>query len=205
MYYVSRNGVQQGPHSIEQINSLLAAGQLGGTDLAWQEGMAQWEPLSRIPGVGAAGSPPPMPGAYSPPMSNVAPQMGIAQGPPRTSGMAIASMVLGILCIILFFTHVFALIMGLLAVIFGHVSRGTIRRSRGNIGGGGMALAGLVTGYIGIVIVSIILIAAAFFVKEMLNEDSELRRKMREQNPGLEREIKDAIEKAEEEQRNRSN
>ncbi len=194
MYYVSRNGVQQGPHSIEQINMLLGMRQLSGDDLAWQEGMVQWEPLSRIPGVNAAGGPPPMPGAYSPPASNVAPQGGMYQGPPRTSGMAIASMVLGILALLFFFTHIFALILGLLAVIFGHISRGTIVRSRGQIGGGGMAMAGLVTGYIGIVLAVVLLIAAAFFFKEVMNEGSELNKI-----------FKDAVEKAEQEQRERLN
>jgi len=192
MYYVSRNGVQQGPHSLEQINSLLAAGQLAVSDLAWQEGMANWEPLSRIPGLSTAGGPPPMPGAYSPPMANVSPQMGMAQGPPRSSGMAIASMVLGILALLFFFTHIFALILGLLAVIFGHISRGTIVRSRGQVSGGGMAMAGLVTGYIGIVLAVILLIFAAFVVKEVFNEGSELNKV-----------FKEAVERAEREQRER--
>ena len=186
MYFVSRNGVQQGPHSLEEINSLLSAGQLSASDLAWQEGMAQWEPLSRIPGVNAAGGPPPMPGgvpavrsAYQPPQSNVAPQ-GMAAGPPSTSGMAIASLVLGILCLLLFFTHIFALIIGLLAVIFGHVSRGAINRSRGRLGGGGMALAGLITGYIGMVLAIILLIVAAVFVTKMMDEGSEFGKIIRD-------------------------
>ena len=200
MYFVSRNGVQQGPHSLEEINNLLAAGQLSAADLAWQEGMAQWEPLSSIPGVNAVGGPPPMPGgvpavrsAYRPPQSNVAPQ-GMAAGPPSTSGMAIASLVLGILCLILFFTHIFALIIGLLAVIFGHVSRGAINRSRGRIGGGGMALAGLITGYIGMVLAVILLVIAAVFVSKVMDEGSELNKV-----------FKEAVEKAEREQRERPN
>jgi hypothetical protein len=39
----------------------------------------------------------------------------------------------------------------ILAVIFGHVARGQIKRSNGTQTGSGMALAGLILGYIGIV------------------------------------------------------
>jgi len=53
-----------------------------------------------------------------------------------TNGMAIASLVLGVVG------------MSLLAVIFGHISRSTIRRT--GEAGDGMAVAGLVLGYIGL-------------------------------------------------------
>jgi hypothetical protein len=208
MYYVSRNGVQQGPHSIEQINTLLAAGQLSGNDLAWQEGMANWESLSRIPGVHALGGPPPMPGgppatlgAYLPPQSYIGGHMGQPQAPPRSSGMAIASLVMGILTLIFFLAHVFAIILGLLAVIFGHIARGTINRSRGEITGGGMAMAGLVTGYIGMVLAAIWLILIVIFAKELSDPDSELRREIRKNHPELER----IIEQSENEQREKLN
>jgi type II secretory pathway pseudopilin PulG len=40
--------------------------------------------------------------------------------------------------------------MGIPAIILGHLSRGDIKRSMGRLGGGGMALAGLIMGYISI-------------------------------------------------------
>jgi hypothetical protein len=61
--------------------------------------------------------------------------------PPGTSGLAIASLVLGIVWIYG--------IGSLLAVIFGHIARGQVRR--GERSGGGMALAGLILGYVGLV------------------------------------------------------
>ena len=57
-----------------------------------------------------------------------------------TSGLAIASMVLGILWV--FF------IGSILAVIFGHVALSQIKKSGGSVRGRGMAIAGLVLGYI---------------------------------------------------------
>ena len=186
MYYVSRNGVPLGQFSIEQINGKLAEGSLNGSDLAWQDGMAGWEPLSTVPGVVLAPSPgsapPPLPGpagTYAPPLSNLGPQQWMG-APPSNSGLAVASMVLGILCLVLFFTHVFALLLGLLAVVFGHVSRGTIFRSQGRVGGGGMALTGLITGYLGITLAIALIALATFVVTQVMDKDSEFGKAIKE-------------------------
>ena len=63
----------------------------------------------------------------------------------QTSAAAISSLVLGILGLICF--SAFA---GIPAVICGHVSLSKIKKSEGTLGGGGLAIAGLVTGYISI-------------------------------------------------------
>jgi len=60
---------------------------------------------------------------------------------PHTNSAAVASLVFGIVS---WFLCPF--VGGLLAVIFGHVARGQIRRT--GEGGGGLAVAGLVLGYI---------------------------------------------------------
>ena len=65
--------------------------------------------------------------------------------PPGNSGLAIASMVLGIVGVMCL-----GALLGIPAVIMGHIARGQIARSGGTIGGGGMAMAGLVCGYIAI-------------------------------------------------------
>ena len=59
---------------------------------------------------------------------------------PRTSGMAIASLVLGIVPV--------CCVTPILAIIFGHCAMSEIRQSGGMVGGRGMALAGLILGYI---------------------------------------------------------
>ncbi len=73
-------------------------------------------------------------------------------GPPQTSGMAIASLVLGLLC--------FIFPASLAAVILGHMARSQIRRSGGRQTGSGMALAGLVLGYTGVALVPLLIVAA---------------------------------------------
>lgn len=65
--HITTNGQQQGPYSIDEINSLIASGQLPASDtLAWYEGCQDWIELARVPGVLIATSaqppPPPMQG-----------------------------------------------------------------------------------------------------------------------------------------------
>ena len=77
--------------------------------------------------------------------------------PPRTSGMAIASMVLGITAIVsppLSFLCCCApgVVLAILAIVFGHTARSQISRAGGRLNGGGMALAGLVCGYAAVAI-----------------------------------------------------
>jgi Domain of unknown function (DUF4190) len=82
--------------------------------------------------------PPPAPAAYG-----VVPYR--AQ---RTNGLAVASLVLGIVS---FFCVGFLFPVPLLAIIFGHVSLDRIGRSGGAEKGRGLAIAGLVLGWIFIV------------------------------------------------------
>lgn len=70
----------------------------------------------------------------------------------HTSGLAIASMVLGIVWVYW--------IGSILAVIFGHVSLSQISKDE-TLRGKGMAIAGLVLGYVGVGTLLLIIIAAA--------------------------------------------
>lgn len=80
-------------------------------------------------------------------------------GPQQTSGKAIASLVCGII-------NVFPLF--IVAIILGHVSLSEIRKSGGRLKGEGLAIAGLVMGYLGIVAIPLILILAAIAIPNLL-------------------------------------
>jgi hypothetical protein len=91
-------------------------------------------------------------GPGSPPVYPAQPHYGYASpypvfALPRTSGLAVASMILGIVGLaVSWFTLG---IPSILAVVFGHVSLNQIRHDA-NRGGRGIGIAGLVTGYVGI-------------------------------------------------------
>ena len=67
---------------------------------------------------------------------------------PRTDGLAIAALVLGIFSLVCSWVCL-GVILGPAAAIMGFISRNRIAASGGTIGGGGLAIAGLVLGIIG--------------------------------------------------------
>ncbi|MFF1926474.1 DUF4190 domain-containing protein [Streptomyces sp. NPDC058221] len=73
-----------------------------------------------------------------------------AWGPQPANGLGIASMVLGIIAVAGFCMYGLGIILGVLALIFGLIGRGRVRR--GEADNGGMALAGIILGSIGIAV-----------------------------------------------------
>ena len=84
---------------------------------------------------------------------------GAPIAPAKTSGMAIASLVCGIV-------NVFPV--SIVAIVLGHISLSQISKSAGQIKGKGLAIAGLVLGYLGIVAIPFILIVAAIAIPNLL-------------------------------------
>jgi len=55
--YISRDGQQNGPYGIEDINAHMENGTLLPTDLAWHDGMTDWAPVDQIIGVFVSDTP----------------------------------------------------------------------------------------------------------------------------------------------------
>lgn len=106
--------------------------------------------------AGTGYPPPPAIGTAQAPSAHPAPptmyQQVVQIAQAKTNGLAIASLVLGILWVYW--------IGSVLAVIFGHVALSQIDKSGGTQTGRGMAIAGLVLGWIGVGVLLIILVAA---------------------------------------------
>jgi len=84
----------------------------------------------------------------------------IPAGPQQTSGMAVGSLICGLLP--------FFILTPVAAVVLGHISLSQIKRSAGRLKGSGMAIAGLVLGYLSIASVPIVLIIAAIAIPNFL-------------------------------------
>jgi type IV pilus assembly protein PilA len=80
--------------------------------------------------------------------------------PTETSGKAIGSLICGIL----FFLFPAAIV----AIVLGHLSLSDIRKAGGRLGGRGMAVAGLVLGYSGVLIIPFVMIMAAIAIPNLL-------------------------------------
>lgn len=114
---------------------------------------------------------------FTPPVVNAqfTPSVASAPGTPlpeaQTDGKAIASLVCGIL-------NVFPLF--IVAIVLGHISLSEIRKSAGRLKGEGLAIAGLVLGYLGVIAIPFFLIIAAIAIPNLLrakiaaNESSAL-------------------------------
>jgi hypothetical protein len=97
------------------------------------------------------------PGSYPDPGYST----GTPPGQQRGAGMATAALVLGIVALVLCWTVIGGVVLGLLAVIFGAIA--LRRASRGEAEGRGRALAGLITGALGIVAaVALVAIGVSF-------------------------------------------
>ncbi len=121
---------------------------------------SQSVPLQTGAAAAPAAAPAPQEAAQSGPYSpwldvppTPAPYQPLPYAP--TDGKATASLVLGILSL-----AGFSFLTAIPAVILGHISRSSINRSGGRLQGKGVALGGLITGYIGLTLVPIFIVAA---------------------------------------------
>ena len=107
--------------------------------------MVGWLPANEVPDLiaGVVGGHLPQP----------APGVPYLMTPPSPNGMAIASLVLGVIGVL-----GAAIFTSLPAIICGHIARRQIRNAEGREGGDGMAMAGLVMGYL-VTLLSLIFIS----------------------------------------------
>ena len=148
-WYYTRAGEELGPVTALQLKQLIGIGEVQADEYAWMEGMSNWLRVADVPEFAAAlGT---KPGNLSASTATVPPG--------AISSMAVASLVLGLLS--------FTIIGAILAIVFGHVAQAQIKQSQGTLGGKGLALAGLIMGYlvivpaviVGIVYVAILVLA----------------------------------------------
>jgi hypothetical protein len=149
MIHVSRSGATIGVFDEERVREGLRTGEFIGTDLGWTEGMATWQPLSELESFRTPAAPPVTP---APPATATSPTSG-TPGPVtaatiptvRTEPLAIWSLVLSIVGFVCC-----GFLASIPAVICGHIALSRIAQQP-QLQGRGMAIAGLVIGYLAIV------------------------------------------------------
>lgn len=200
-WFYAKGGSQEGPFDEAEMRSRITSGQVGGNDLVWREGMAEWLPLAQVTelsaaatsGASAGASAYVIPGTNSMAPPQAAPQAGGYALAPPTSGLAIASMVLGILAILSSCLYI-GIIFGIPAVITGHIAIKSFRDPQQPKSGMGMAIAGLVCGYLGSLI-SLVMIGVVVFA--VSSSDGIYREAMEEVERQHQEQV-EGVEKAEE-------
>jgi hypothetical protein len=143
---VGADGKEYGPVSIEQLRQWIADGRVNAQTRVQAAGAAEWKAATEFPELGFASA-----AADSGPGS-APPTLPVGQAGGQQQGLAITSFVLGLLSLVCL-----GLLAGIPAIICGHVARGRARRAPGQCGGAGFALAGLIMGYVSILVTLIIL------------------------------------------------
>jgi len=133
-WYYGKEGQQYGPIEEAALRDRIAAGEVSKSDLIWTDGMVEWTPLGKvsqfsIPAPQAGSSEPAENYVTNDPASPYVPSAGDpvasvvgggVQLSPPTSGLAIASLVCGIMS--LFFCFCGGMLLGIPAVICGHMA-----------------------------------------------------------------------------------
>ena len=129
---IGGDGKEYGLVTADQLRQWIADGRANAQTRMRIEGATEWKSLAEFPEFQA-----PLEGAAPPSLPPVAPVAAPA-APPKMSGMAVTSLVLGILGI---FTCGITALAGL---ILGIVAMVKVKNSGGKLGGGGLALAGTI-------------------------------------------------------------
>jgi hypothetical protein len=186
VYFFADGEQRRGPLPLEELRNFPLQPQT----LVWREGLQEWTALKNVPELWAIFaekfSTPAAEyetNAQGPVQGKVAPGFGVPQtgflrdetgtlaydtpNPGQTaSGMAIASMVLGIVSMVIWCVPLLSILSipcAILAIIFGFIARGKVKRKEA--GGGGLALAGLILGFVnvGLMAVFILMFAGIMF------------------------------------------
>ena len=141
-YYADKTGQQVKAQEAE-LSQLVATGKIEATTLVWNANLPDWQPASSaLPDLFKNARA----GVVNPSVGGVTP---IYNQPNPTSGLQIASLVCGILSFMCT-----GPITGIPAVICGHMARSKQKALTQSTEGTGMALAGLILGYVGTVLIT---------------------------------------------------
>ena len=141
-----------GPVTGEEIYDWIRQGRADGYSMARVIGSDSWQPLGSFP-------------EFVGPLHGL-PWVRTTQPQPKAHSLAIASLVLGIVSIVF---YPLGLFLGIPAVYCGHRARHAIAEQPGEVGGHGLAVGGLVTGYIGAALGAISLVLLVMLILAIRN------------------------------------
>jgi hypothetical protein len=143
---------EYGPASADQVRQWIVDGRVTGQTRVQAEGSSEWKPLSEFHEFDAALAAKAAAPGLRPPLGPASIPPAISSNGPRSSGLAITSLVLGVLSFV-----GCSIIAGIPAIITGHIAYNRSRRAPQQFGGGGLAVAGFVMGYLSLALIPIML------------------------------------------------
>lgn len=165
-WYYAHGGQQKGPVPISELQRLASAGDFDPeNDLVWREGMDDWKPAVTVPELAADFRKPStdtlvesettvghsQPSAVPTFNPNPAP-VPMAQAPaatgPAKSGLAVGSMVCGIIAFLTCFLWCAGMPLGIAALALGFIALSKIKQEPAGYTGKGFAKTGIVLGFL---------------------------------------------------------
>jgi prepilin-type processing-associated H-X9-DG protein len=140
---IGADGKEYGPITANQLRQWVTQGRANTATQVRLEESPEWQALGSIPEFAEALSQPPV-------FPNLPP---VAPAPAKTSGLAIASLILGLLGIACGFTAIVGLVLGIVALV-------QINKSQGRLRGQGLAIAGVIISGIFILVMPAMLLPA---------------------------------------------
>jgi hypothetical protein len=138
---IGSDGKEYGPISLQQLQQWRTEGRINARTRVLGPGATDWKTAADFPELGIAMPP-------SIPVAGVSGQLPAVPGD-QQKGLAITSLVLGLVSLFLCFA---APLLGIPAIICGHIAHGRSRRSPAQYGGSGFAISGFVLGYCSLLI-----------------------------------------------------
>ncbi len=129
-WFYTHDNAEMGPFSAPQMRRAVEMGQVQPDDFVWTEGMNGWRKLRDVPELSRF-------------LGGIPTSLPAGEGGNKISPLAIASLVLGLLG-----ATIVPCLGSILAIVFGHVALRQVHASQGKLGGKGLAIAGLVLGYL---------------------------------------------------------
>ncbi len=168
------DGKEYGPVSDEVLRQWIAERRANAQTQVQTDGAVDFVALGQLPEfqtalAQAASATPPAPAPPRPAMPAV--PGPIAGSGPRSSGMALASLIFGIVAFILL-----PFIAAIPAIIFGHIALTRIRRDPLGFGGRGQAVAGLVLGYVNLALIPFIAFVAGLTLPALAKAKGKAQR-----------------------------
>ncbi len=164
------DGKEYGPISLEQLKQWIAQGRVNAQTRIQESSSVEWKTAVEFPELAALVTPAPVQsGLASTPVGGL-PLPVPAGSPAGKKGLAVTSLIFGILAIPTCF------LTGIPAIICGHVAHARARRAPAEYTGGGMALAGLILGYASLAIIPILAIMAAMLLPALARAKDRAQR-----------------------------
>lgn len=140
---IGADGKQYGPITANQLRNWISQGRANAATQVRLEHESDWRSLESFPEFAEALS--------QPPTLPTLPEAPLA--PPKTSGMAIASLVLGVMGIACGVTAIVGLVLGIVSVV-------QINKSQGQLKGQGLAIAGIIVSALFLLLMPALLLPA---------------------------------------------